>query len=68
MGLTSGSLIGLAGFLAAGAFAGTLWMWRRLASPQPAHVLARVGLLLWAQVTVMLVLFLSVNKSFGFFA
>jgi len=68
VGLTSGLLIGLAGFLAAGAFAGTLWMWRRLASPQPAHVVARVGLLLWAQATVMLVLFLSVNKSFGFFA
>ncbi len=68
MGLTSGLLIGLAGFLAVGAFAATLCMWRRLASLQPAHVLARVGLLLWAQVTVMLVLFLSVNKSFGFFA
>ncbi|HUK68893.1 MAG TPA: hypothetical protein VLW50_09115 [Streptosporangiaceae bacterium] len=68
MGLTSGLLIGLAGFFAATAFAGTLWMWRRLASPRPSHLLARIGLLLWAQVTVMLVIFLSVNKSFGFFA
>ena len=68
MGLTSGLLIGLAAFLAASAFVGTLWMWRRLASPPPSHVVARIGLLLWAQVTVMLVIFLSVNKSFGFFA
>ncbi len=68
MGLTSGLLIGLAAFLAATAFAGTLWMWRRLASPRPSHVVARIGLLLWAQLTVMLVIFLSVNKSFGFFA
>ncbi len=68
MGLTSGLLIGLAAFLAATAFAGTLWMWRRLASPRPSQVVARIGLLLWAQLTVMLVIFLSVNKSFGFFA
>ncbi|HKB29703.1 MAG TPA: alpha/beta hydrolase-fold protein [Streptosporangiaceae bacterium] len=68
MGLTSGLLIGLAGFFAAGAFAGTLLMWRRLATPRPGHVLARAGLLLAAQVSVMLVIFLSVNRSFGFFA
>jgi Putative esterase len=68
VGLTSGLFIGLAGFLAATAFAGTLLLWRRVASPGPSHVLARVGLLVWAQVTVMLVIFLSVNKSFGFFA
>jgi Putative esterase len=66
VGLTSGSLIGLAGFFATGAFALTLGMWRRLATP--GHVLARLALLLCAQVSVMLVLFLSVNKSFGFFA
>ena len=68
MGLTSGSLIGLAGFLAVTAFAGTLLVWRRVASARPSHVLARIGLLVWAQVTVMLVIFLSVNRSFGFFA
>ena len=68
MGLTSGLLIGLAGFFAAGAFALTLGMWRRLAAPGLSHVLARLALLLCAQVSVMLVIFLSVNKSFGFFA
>jgi len=68
VGLTSGSLIGLAGFLAVTAFAGTLLVWRRVASARPSHVLARIGLLVWAQVTVMLVIFLSVNRSFGFFA
>ncbi|MGE5292489.1 MAG: alpha/beta hydrolase [Micromonosporaceae bacterium] len=68
MSLTSGLLIGLAGFLAVTAFAGTMWAWRRVAGPRPSHVLARVSLLVWAQVTVMLVLFLSVNRSFGFFA
>jgi hypothetical protein len=68
VGLTSGLLIGLAGFFAAGAFALTLGMWRRLATPGFGHVLARLALLLCAQVSVMLVIFLSVNKSFGFFA
>ncbi len=68
MGLTSGLLIGLAGFFAAGSFALTLGLWRRLATPGPSHVPARLALLLCAQVSVMLVIFLSVNKSFGFFA
>jgi Putative esterase len=68
VGLTSGSLIGLAGFLAVTAIAGTMWLWPSVAGPRRAHVLARAGLLVWAQVTVMLVLFLSVNSSFGFFA
>ena len=68
MSLTSGFLIGLSGFLAVTAFAGTMGAWRRVAGPRPSHVLARISLLVWAQVTVMLVLFLSVNRSFGFFA
>jgi hypothetical protein len=68
VGLTSGLLIGFAGFLAVAAFAGTMWLWPRVAGPRRAHVLARAGLLVVAQATVMLVLFLSVNRSFGFFA
>ncbi|MER6164938.1 alpha/beta hydrolase [Streptomyces violaceorubidus] len=67
MGLTSDKVLALA--VAAGVllFAGTVWLWPRLAGRSVRAVLGRVGLLLATQVAVFAAVGLVANQSFGFY-
>ncbi|WP_073926600.1 alpha/beta hydrolase-fold protein [Streptomyces sp. CB03911] len=67
MELTSDALVNT--LLAAGSLSLllTLWLWPRLARQRPLPMLGRVALLTVTQVTVLAVLAVSVNNSFGFY-
>ncbi|MFE4518884.1 alpha/beta hydrolase [Kitasatospora sp. NPDC056783] len=67
MELTSEALVDSLLAIGAAALLTTLWVWPRLASQRPLPVLGRIGLLTAVQVTVLAVLALSVNNSFGFY-
>ncbi|WP_329497115.1 alpha/beta hydrolase [Kitasatospora herbaricolor] len=67
MELTSDALVN--SLLAAGSLSLllTLWLWPRLARQRPLPMLGRIALLTVTQVTVLAVLAVSVNNSFGFY-
>ncbi|MEU1419695.1 alpha/beta hydrolase-fold protein [Kitasatospora sp. NPDC005751] len=67
MELTSDALVNSLLALGAAALLTTLWLWPRLARQRPLPVLGRIGLLTVTQVSVLAVLALSVNNSFGFY-
>ncbi|MQS12871.1 esterase [Streptomyces kaniharaensis] len=67
MELTSDALVNSLLALGAAALITTLWIWPRLARQRPLPVLARIGLLTVTQASVLAVLALSVNNSFGFY-
>ncbi|MFF2074866.1 alpha/beta hydrolase [Kitasatospora sp. NPDC058162] len=67
MELTSDVLVNALLALGAAALVTTLWIWPRLARQRPLPVLGRIGLLTVVQVSILAVLALSVNNSFGFY-
>ncbi|MFB7665086.1 alpha/beta hydrolase [Kitasatospora sp. NPDC056138] len=67
MELTSGALVYSLTALAVASLVGTLWLWPRLARQRPLPLLGRIGLLAVIQVSVVAVLALSVNNSYGFY-
>ncbi|KJS56890.1 esterase family protein [Streptomyces rubellomurinus] len=67
MELTSDALVNSLLALGAAALVTTLWIWPRLARQRPLPVLGRIGLLTVTQASVLAVLALSVNNSFGFY-
>ncbi|WP_327679788.1 alpha/beta hydrolase [Kitasatospora sp. NBC_00458] len=67
MELTSDALMNSLLALGSAALVTTLWIWPRLARQRPLPVLGRVGLMTVTQVSVLAVLALAVNNSFGFY-
>ncbi|WP_395572916.1 alpha/beta hydrolase [Streptomyces sp. BK79] len=67
MGLTSDEVPALAVLCGVLLFAGTVWLWPRLAGRGVRAVLGRVGLLLATQVAVFAAVGLVANRSFGFY-
>lgn len=67
MELTSDALVNSLLALGVAAVVATLWVWPRLAPQRPLPVLGRIGLLTVVQASVLAVLALSVNNSFGFY-
>ncbi|WP_039935322.1 alpha/beta hydrolase [Streptomyces viridochromogenes] len=68
MGLTSNMVLTLAVLSAVLLFAGTVWLWPRLARRGWRSVGGRVGLLLATQVTLFAAVGLAANQAFGFYA
>jgi enterochelin esterase-like enzyme len=68
MGLTSKKVLLTAALLAVLLFALTVWLWPRLARRGPLPVLGRIGVLLATQLSLLAVLGLAANYSFGFYA
>lgn len=67
MGLTSDKVLVLAVLSGVLLFAGTVWLWPRLARGSLRAVLGRVGLLFATQVAVFVSVGLLANQSFGFY-
>jgi hypothetical protein len=67
LALTGGALIGLMAVASAAFIAATLLSWRRMAQPGARHVLARFGLLLGTNLAVTFLIFVVVNRVFGFY-
>ncbi|MEU1849819.1 alpha/beta hydrolase-fold protein [Streptomyces sp. NPDC019990] len=68
MGLTSNNTLALAVLSAVLLFAGTVWLWPRLAGRGWRPVGGRVGLLLATQLTLFAAVGLAANQAFGFYA
>ncbi|MGW1811927.1 alpha/beta hydrolase [Streptomyces sp. NPDC002078] len=68
MGLTSNKVLMLAIVLAVLLFAGTVWLWPRLARRSWRAVSGRVGLLLTTQLALFASVGLAANQAFGFYA
>ncbi|MFE5189273.1 alpha/beta hydrolase [Streptomyces sp. NPDC056628] len=68
MGLTSDKVLALAVLTAVGLFAGTVWLWPRLARRSVRAVAGRVGLLLGTQLALFASVGLTANQAFGFYA
>ncbi|WP_340377033.1 alpha/beta hydrolase-fold protein [Streptomyces sp. SS7] len=68
MGLTSNTVLLMSVLFALTLFAGTVWLWPRLARRSWRAVGGRVGLLLCTQLALFLSVGLSVNQAFGFYA
>lgn len=68
MGLTSKKVLLAAALLALALFAATVWLWPRLARRGRLPVLGRIGVLLATQLSLIAVLALAANYSFGFYA
>ncbi len=68
LGPTSGALIALAAVVSGVLIVVTLATWRRAAQPGRRHVFVRFGLLLANNLAVTSLIFLSVNRVFGFYA
>ncbi|MCX4764026.1 alpha/beta hydrolase-fold protein [Streptomyces sp. NBC_01275] len=68
MGLTSNNVLLLAILFAVLLFAGTVWLWPRLARRGWRPVSGRVGLLLATQLALFLSVGLFANQAFGFYA
>ncbi|MDN0198035.1 alpha/beta hydrolase-fold protein [Streptomyces sp. S.PNR 29] len=68
MGLTSNLVLVLAVLSAVLLFAGTVWLWPRLARRSLRAVSGRVGLLLGTQVALFAAVGLAANQAFGFYA
>ncbi|MEW2452001.1 alpha/beta hydrolase-fold protein [Streptomyces parvulus] len=67
MGLTSNKVLALAVLAGVLLFAGTVWLWPRLAHGGVRAVLGRVGLLFATQAAVFAAVGLVANQSFGFY-
>ncbi|WHM31614.1 alpha/beta hydrolase-fold protein [Streptomyces sp. BPPL-273] len=67
MGLTSNKVLALAVLAGVLLFAGTVWLWPRLAQGGVRAVLGRVGLLFATQAAVFAAVGLVANQSFGFY-
>ncbi|MFB6773516.1 alpha/beta hydrolase [Streptomyces sp. NPDC048232] len=67
MGLTSDKVLALAVLAGVLLFAGTVWLWPRLARSGIRAVLGRVGLLFATQLAVFAAVGLVANQSFGFY-
>jgi enterochelin esterase-like enzyme len=68
MGLTSNKVLALAVLSAVLLFAGTVWLWPRLARRGGRTVCGRVGLLLATQAALFAAVGLAANQAFGFYA
>lgn len=68
MGLTSDKVLALAIGFAVLLFAGTVWMWPRLARTTWRAVSGRIALLLATQVALFASLGIAANQAFGFYA
>ncbi|MGX1564471.1 alpha/beta hydrolase [Streptomyces sp. NPDC055506] len=68
MGLTSNKVLLLAVLSAVLLFAGTVWLWPRLARRGWRMVGGRVGLLLATQLSLFAAVGLAANQAFGFYA
>ncbi|MEU9455352.1 alpha/beta hydrolase-fold protein [Streptomyces sp. NPDC048277] len=68
MGLTSNKMLALTILFAVLLFAGTVWLWPRLARRNWRAVSGRVGLLLATQLALFACLGIAVNQAFGFYA
>lgn len=68
LGLTSNKVLVLAVLSAVLLFAGTVWLWPRLARRSLRAVSGRVGLLFATQVALFAAVGLAANQSFGFYA
>jgi S-formylglutathione hydrolase FrmB len=68
MGLTSNKVLALAIAFAVLLFAGTVWMWPRLARTTWQAVSGRVALLLATQVAIFASVGIAANQAFGFYA
>ncbi|MFC9685362.1 alpha/beta hydrolase [Streptomyces sp. NPDC056948] len=68
MGLTSNKVLLLAVLSAVLLFAGTVWLWPRLARRGWRAVGGRVGLLLATQLALFAAVGLAANQAFGFYA
>jgi S-formylglutathione hydrolase FrmB len=68
VGLTSGAFLGLLIVVAVGLMTVVIWGWPKLAKPGIGPILARIGLFLTAQVTLIMVLLAAVNNYFLFYA
>jgi enterochelin esterase-like enzyme len=68
MGLTSNKVLALAVCAAVLLFAGTVWLWPRLARRTWRAVSGRVALLLAVQLTLFASVGLAANQAFGFYA
>ena len=68
MGLTSNTMLVLAVLSAVLLFAGTVWVWPRLARRSWRAVGGRVGLLLGTQLALFAAVGLAANQAFGFYA
>ncbi|MFI8947416.1 alpha/beta hydrolase [Streptomyces sp. NPDC053750] len=68
MGLTSDKVLALAVLSGVLLFAGTVWLWPRLAGRGLRAVAGRVGLLFATQLAVFAAVGLAANQSFGFYA
>jgi hypothetical protein len=68
MGLTSNNTLVLAVLSAVALFAGTVWLWPRLARRGWRQVGGRIGLLLATQLSLFVSVGLLANQTFGFYA
>ncbi|MDQ0908631.1 alpha/beta hydrolase [Streptomyces canus] len=68
MGLLSNNTLVPAVLSAVALFAGTVWLWPRLARPGWRPVSGRIGLLLTTQVLIFVAVGLAANQAFGFYA
>ncbi|MEU6535925.1 alpha/beta hydrolase-fold protein [Streptomyces sp. NPDC047000] len=68
MGLTSNNVLVGVVLLAGSLFAGTVWLWPRLARPGWRTVSGRIGLLLATQLALFASAGVAVNQAFGFYA
>ncbi|MFI7142037.1 alpha/beta hydrolase [Streptomyces massasporeus] len=68
MGLTSNKMLVLVVLSAVLLFAGTVWVWPRLARRSWRAVGGRVGLLLGTQLALFAAVGLAANQAFGFYA
>src|SRR5258707_13741644 len=68
VGLTSGLFLWLTIMLAAGAIAGTTWLWPRLAWHRNGQVGARIALIALGQILIVAAVLAYLNDSFSFFS
>jgi len=68
VGLTSGLFLWLTITLAAGAIAGTTWLWPRLAWQRNGQVGARIALIAVGQILIVAAVLAYLNDSFSFFS
>jgi enterochelin esterase-like enzyme len=68
VGLTSGLFLWLTIMLAAGAIAGTTWLWPRLACQRTGQVGARIALIAIGQILIVGTVLTYLNDSFSFFS
>jgi S-formylglutathione hydrolase FrmB len=68
MGLTSDNVLLVVVLLAVSLFAGTVWLWPRLATSGWRSVSGRIGLLLATQLTLFASAGIAANQTFGFYA